>query len=128
MKVAGIGFRTGADMNALLAAYHAVGGTADALATSAHKSKAQVISELARHLTLPLLFIEADDLAQQTTLTQSARQQAQFGTGSVSEAAALAAAGPHANLLGPRVKSPCGMATAALAQAPHFAARKGSQT
>jgi cobalt-precorrin 5A hydrolase len=128
MKVAGIGFRSGADMNALLAAYLAAGGAADALATSVHKSQAAAISELARHLTLPLLFVEEGDLAQQTTLTKSARQQAQFGTGSVAEAAALAAAGPQANLLGPRVKSPCGMATAALAQGFQIAARKGSQT
>lgn len=128
MKVAGIGFRAGADMHALLAAYQATGEAVDALATSAHKSQAMAISDLARQLALPLLFIEPDDLAQQITLTQSTRQRAQFGTGSLAEAAALAAAGAQARLLGPRVKSPCGMATAAIAQGPQLAARKGSQT
>lgn len=126
MKVAGIGFRSGADMQALLAAYHATQHAADALATSAHKAQAGPVTELARHLNLPLLFIEPDDIARQETLTRSARQQAKFGTGSISEAAALAAAGPQARLLGPRSVSPCKMATAAIAQTPLHAARKGS--
>jgi cobalt-precorrin 5A hydrolase len=49
--------------------------------------------------------------------TQSPRVQALRGVGSVAEAAALAAAGPGARLLGPRAVSACGTATAALAEA-----------
>ncbi|MHA6346914.1 cobalamin biosynthesis protein, partial [Roseivivax sp. CAU 1761] len=41
---------------------------------------------------------------------------ARYDTGSVAEAAALAAAGPGARLLGPRAVSPDGCATCALAQ------------
>ena len=48
-------------------------------------------------------------------LTQSAKVAERFGTGSVAEAAALAAAGPGAQLLGPRVVSGDGLATAAIA-------------
>jgi cobalt-precorrin 5A hydrolase len=50
------------------------------------------------------------------TITQSPRVQALRGVGSVAEAAALAAAGPNARLLGPRAVSACGTATAALAE------------
>ncbi|MGH1414679.1 MAG: cobalamin biosynthesis protein [Pelagimonas sp.] len=120
MKVAGLGFRAGATKAALNDAYLAAGGGADALATSSHKSQAAVVSEFARDLNLPLLFIDSGDLTAQSTLTHSPRQLAQFGTGSVAEAAALAAAGPQASLLGPRSTSPCGMATAAIAQGPNL--------
>lgn len=118
MNVAGIGFRRHADMPALLAAVQAAGHPVDALATSAHKSGAAAIADLANHLNVPLIFVDAAHLAAQTTLTHSPRQQALFGTGSVAEAAALAAAGPMARLLGPRRQSPCGTATAAIAQGP----------
>jgi cobalt-precorrin 5A hydrolase len=49
-------------------------------------------------------------------MTQSARVRERFGTGSVAEASALAAAGPGARLLGPRVISGDGLATAAIAE------------
>ncbi len=55
-------------------------------------------------------------LAAQPVLTRSERVAERFGTGSVAEAAALAAAGPGARLVAPRVVSTDGMATAAIAE------------
>ena len=55
-------------------------------------------------------------LTAQATSTQSPASRASRGTGSVAEAAALAAAGPGARLLSPRVISADGRATCALAE------------
>jgi cobalt-precorrin 5A hydrolase len=67
---------------------------------------------------LPLLAIPLDMLTAQTTTTKATRQPARYGTGSVAEAAALAACGPGARLIRARHISPCGTATVALAQGP----------
>ncbi|MDZ4391956.1 cobalamin biosynthesis protein [Cypionkella sp.] len=117
MIVAGLGFRKDAGIESLRDALRAAGGdNAHALATAEDKAAAAVIQALAAELALPLHAIPVESLRNQPTLTQSARVQARYGTGSLAEAAALAAAGPGARLLGPRVTSQDGRATAALAE------------
>ncbi|MCV2882711.1 cobalamin biosynthesis protein [Actibacterium sp. XHP0104] len=116
MKIAGIGFRAGAPLSSLREALALAGAGAQALATADTKARTPQARALAAELGLPLHAIPPADLARQTTLTQSPRVTARFGTGSLAEAAALAAAGPGARLTGPRVQSADGMATAALAE------------
>ncbi|KCV81255.1 precorrin methylase [Actibacterium atlanticum] len=117
MKIAGIGFRADAPVASLREALEMV-GPADGLATIMPKAAADVIVTLAQELNLPLLPVTEAQIQGQNTLTQSPRIQARFGTGSLAEAAALAAAGPGARLLGPRKISTDGMATAAIAEGP----------
>ena len=116
MIAAGLGFRKGAGIDSLRDALARAGGAVDLLATAADKAEAAVIRALAAELALTLQAIPLEILETQTTLTQSARVAARYGTGSLAEAAALAAAGPGARLLGPRVTSQDGKATAALAE------------
>jgi cobalt-precorrin 5A hydrolase len=120
MRVLGMGFRAAADLaslqDALRVALDAAGGTKiDALVTEAAKAREKPFRELAQLLGLPGLGITQADLAQMITPTQSQRIQDRFGTGSLAEAAALAAAGPGAHLLAQRVTSGDGKATAAIA-------------
>lgn len=116
MRVAGIGFRGAASLQSLTDAVARAGGGADALATAESKAGAEVAQALARALGLPLIAVGRTDLERQPVLSHSAKVAERFGTGSVAEAAALAAAGPGARLLGPRVVSQDGLATAALAE------------
>lgn len=116
MRVAGLGFRKAAVADSLRDALGRAGPGVDMLATAAEKVDAPAFRALAADLGLPVLGIPTDRLAQEATLTRSARVAARFGTGSLAEAAALAAAGPGARLLGPRVVSADGMATAAIAE------------
>lgn len=118
MRVAGIGFRAGAPAGALRAALDLAGGNVQALATLDRKAGAPQLQTLAAELGLPILPVAEAALRSQTTLTQSPDQIARFGSGSLAEAAALAAAGPDARLITPRAISPCGMATAAIAEGP----------
>jgi cobalt-precorrin 5A hydrolase len=78
--------------------------------------KAAHLAPLARKLDLPLIPVEA--IAGIPTPTQSAASLAAHGTGSVAEAAALAAAGPDARLIARRIVSPDRLATCALAESP----------
>ena len=117
MKVAGLGFRASADVASLRAALAAAGGAegVTALATSEAKAGAAVIQAFAAELGVPVIPVSALDLAAQNTLTESARVRQKTGAGSLAEAAALAAIGSGARLLGPRSVSPDHMATAAIA-------------
>jgi cobalt-precorrin 5A hydrolase len=121
MRVIGIGFRAAADLASLQDALRLAldqGGSApiDALVTEAAKSREAVFRELAQLMQVPGLGITQTDLAQMITPTQSQRIQDRFGTGSLAEAAALAAAGPDARLVVERVVSGDGRATAAIAE------------
>ncbi|MBU3029114.1 cobalamin biosynthesis protein [Paracoccus marinaquae] len=110
MKVAGIGCRAGAPPEALrdaLARAEAQGGRVAALATIPAREAE------ARGLNRPLHLVGVAGIA---TPTQSPRIMALHGTGSVAEAAALAACGPGARITVPRVTSCCGCATAAIAE------------
>ncbi len=116
MRVAGIGFRKAAPVGSLaeaLALSEAAGGvTATALATAEAKAGAAPLHALGVLRGLPVLAVS---VAGVETPRQSGRVLARFGTGSVAEAAALAAAGPGARLIVGRVVSADGMATAAIA-------------
>ncbi len=121
MRTMGIGFRAAADLASLqdamrLALEVSGGQKIDALVTEAAKSREKVFRELAQLLGVPGLGVSQTDLAQMITPTQSQRIQDKFGTGSLAEAAALAAAGPNAVLVAARVISGDGKATAAIAQ------------
>lgn len=114
MIVAGFGFRGGATTAALVAAYQAAGGGADALATAEDKAAHGVFRALGVELGLPLIAVPLADLSPDAS--PSPHVPGRYHNRSLAEAAALAAAGPGARLLGPRVTSPDGMATAALAE------------
>tara|TARA_R110002110_G_scaffold27592_21_gene100127 strand:+ start:1010 stop:1378 length:369 start_codon:yes stop_codon:yes gene_type:complete len=121
MRVIGIGFRGAADLSSLQNALQKVLATAgtggiDALVTEAAKSREKVFRELAQVVGVPGLGVSAHDLGQMITPTQSDRIQDRFGTGSLAEATALAAAGPEAQIVVRRVVSDDAMATAALAE------------
>lgn len=116
MRVAGLGFRGAATFESLNDALEKAGGNVEALATAEVKAGMPAIRVLAKALRLPLHGISRANLAAQATLSHSAKVEQKFGTGSVAEAAALAAAGPGARLIGPRVISSDGLATAAIAE------------
>lgn len=116
MIVAGFGFRQSASLASLESALaKATGGIAiNALATLDHK--AHQLAPLANKLALPLIPVTAEQLADQPTVTQSPASIARYGTGSVAEAAALAALRGSARLLAPRTLSPDRLASCALAE------------
>ncbi|MFZ1468885.1 MAG: cobalamin biosynthesis protein [Paracoccaceae bacterium] len=117
MIVAGLGFRAGASVDSLhdALARAAADHSPDCLATAADKAVAPAFQRLVAETRLPFHAISAPDLSAVKTPTQSAAAQASHGTGSVAEAAALAAAGPGARLLAPRAISSDRQATCALA-------------
>jgi cobalt-precorrin 5A hydrolase len=118
MRVAGLGFRKEATIEALREALGAAGGAqgVDALATAIDKSDAAVIVALAHELGLTIKPVPAELLARVETATHSARIETMFGTGSLAEAAALAAAGRRARLVSARAVSRDKTATAAIAE------------
>ncbi|MBH5399759.1 cobalamin biosynthesis protein [Bradyrhizobium sp. CNPSo 4010] len=118
MKVAGLGFKRNATLSSLREALLAAGGSADltAVATVSDKADAEVLKQLARECGVPIKAVPADVLAKVDTPTQSKLVAGKFGTGSVAEAAALAAAGPGARLIATRVVSQDRTATAAIAE------------
>lgn len=115
MRVAGLGFRMGASLAALeaaLAAVEAVGGRAEVLATLPAKAGDPTLAALARRIGVQIRAVEVAGI---NTPTRSPRIQALHGTGSVAEAAALAAAGPGARITVARISAPDGTATCAMA-------------
>ncbi|MCV6585940.1 MAG: cobalamin biosynthesis protein [Marinibacterium sp.] len=123
MIVAGFGFRSGASRDSLLSALARCAPSPDdsaprpqVLASARDKTETAAFRALARHLALPVIGVDADRLVAIDTPTRSAASQTARGTGSVAEAAALAAAGPNARLIARRVISDDGRATCALAQ------------
>jgi cobalt-precorrin 5A hydrolase len=122
MIVAGVGCRKGAqaaDIEAAIAAAFARAGVATTrlllIATSAAKGGEPGIAAAAAAIGVPLVLIPQDDLAAAgaRTVTTSQRVIALAGVPSLAEAAALAAAGPAARLIAPRIA--VGPATCALA-------------
>ena len=114
MIVAGLGFRRGASAESLAAALGLV-GRAEALATAEDKVHEPGLLRLAHDLGLKVHAVSRADLAAQG-IEGSARVMAEYGTGSVAEASALAAAGPGARLIAGRRTGPDGMAVVALAE------------
>ncbi|WP_041558921.1 cobalamin biosynthesis protein [Novosphingobium sp. PP1Y] len=119
MIVAGFGFRQGATLQSLedaLALAQQFSPRVTLLATAADKAASPELARLAAVLGLPLTGVSAQVLARIVTPTQSDASLASHATGSVSEASALAAAGPGAQLIAARHISPDRMATCAIAQ------------
>ena len=116
MIVAGIGCTsraTLAEMSAIVAQM-AQGRSLAKLACL--EMRAPQVLPLARALNLPLLALPRAALAGIATPTQSARIDAEFGTGSVAEACALLGAGTGAQIVAIRQISGAGQATCALAE------------
>ena len=120
--IAGTGFRRGVSVDEILDAVQracaAAGvdpGGLDALATADFKAGESGVRGAAERLGLPLIACTRDDLARMghRVHTRSASVTAAVGVPAVAEAAALAAAGRGAKLLGPRVASK--VATCAIA-------------
>jgi cobalt-precorrin 5A hydrolase len=131
MIVAGIGCRKGAAAAEIEAAVAAAllraGLSAPALsllATSTAKGGEGGIAAAAWALGVPLVLVPQDELeaAGHRTMTTSPRVIAATGVPSLAEAAALAAGGPAARLIAPRVA--VGGATCALAQSADTAGDK----
>jgi cobalt-precorrin 5A hydrolase len=116
MRLAGFGFRKGATEAALHDALQRAGGAAGVTALATAEDKVAGLQGFAATLGLPVIGVPNVTLAVQQVLTRSPRVSALYGTGSLAEAAALAAAGPGARLLGPRAQSADGTATAAIAE------------
>jgi cobalt-precorrin 5A hydrolase len=125
--VAGLGFRAGCDAASLRRALQVALDAAStahgqpitlahlsALATAADKAHHPALLQLAAELQRPIHPIPLLALADQP-VAPSAHVPERYGAHSVAEAAALAAAGPGASLLGRRSISPDRVATAALA-------------
>lgn len=118
MKVAGLGFRQDVTLASLREALAAAGGADGlaAMATVSDKADAEPLKQLARECGVPIKAIPANVLASVETPTQSKLVTEKFGTGSVAEAAALAAVGPRARLIATRAVSQDRTATAAIAE------------
>jgi cobalt-precorrin 5A hydrolase len=118
MKVAGLGFRRSVTLASLREALAAAGDcqTLAAIATVSTKAETNALKQLANELNVPIRAIPAEVLACIVTPTQSEWVKAKFGTGSIAEAAALAAAGRDARLVTLRVISHDRSATAAIAE------------
>jgi len=117
MIVAGFGFRGAATADSLRDALARAAGERRVTAFAAPEDKAQAacLRELAGEMAVGVHSIAADDLSRQQTRTEAPRVRAARGTGSVAEAAALAAAGPGAKLFAPRSISADRLATCAIA-------------
>jgi cobalt-precorrin 5A hydrolase len=127
--VAGVGCRRGAAAHEIEAAIAAAlarcslpAAALSMIATSETKGTEVGITTAASLLRVPFVLVPQDALvdAGHRTLTRSQHVLQRTGVPSLAEAAALAAAGPQARLLAPRI---CvGRATCALAQANDAAA------
>jgi cobalt-precorrin 5A hydrolase len=122
MIVAGVGCRRGTaavQIEAAIAAALAGAGlgltAVRLIATSAAKADEPGIAAAASSIGVPLVLVTQDDLvaAGARAVTRSERVLALTGLSSIAEAAALAAGGPAARLIAPRIA--VGPATCALA-------------
>ncbi|MCA6112177.1 cobalamin biosynthesis protein [Bradyrhizobium cenepequi] len=118
MKVAGLGFKRDVTLASLREALVAAGGPDGlaAVATISDKAETAAFKLLARELNVPIRPVPVNVLAGIATSTQSEFIRAKFGTGSVAEAAALAAAGRCARLIVTRTVSQDRTATVAIAE------------
>lgn len=114
MRVAGFGLRGAATVAELAQLLGTV--RVDALAAPADKADHPALTAFAARLALRLIPVPPERLAEQPAPTLSSRQPPRYGTGSVAEASALAAAGPGARLILPRQVGAAGTATMAIAE------------
>ena len=116
MKVAGIGYRTGATVASVRDALTGA-GAADLTLIALPGIKARdPLTGMLRAAGFDIRIIPDAQLATIRTPTQSAISLAHHRTGSVAEACAIAAAGRGGRLLAPRIISTDRMATAAIAE------------
>lgn len=114
--IAGFGFRSGAALPSLRAAFAlAEQGQPPVTHLATAQDKLAALLPLAKALGLPLMGVASDALATVSTPTRSIASLNARHVGSVAEASAMAAAGAGARLLGPRHISPDRMATCAIA-------------
>lgn len=116
MIVAGFGHREAATTESLQAAFALAAAGLHVCALAAPDDKCALIATLANVLGLPLIPVTPAALAAIDTPTRSTPSLIARGTGSVAEAAALAAAAPDARLIVTRRIAPDRMATCAIAQ------------
>ncbi|MBL8570554.1 MAG: cobalamin biosynthesis protein [Phreatobacter sp.] len=123
MIAAGIGLRPGTDekdiracLDLALARLDLAMDSIGCLATAAARAAEPGLTRLAMALGVPVVAIPDEALRGEDAgcATRSTRVVALYGVGSVAEAAALAAAGPRANLVLPRIS--LGRVTCALAR------------
>ncbi|MBW7920629.1 MAG: cobalamin biosynthesis protein [Rubellimicrobium sp.] len=114
MKIAGIGFRDEASLVAVLDALARAGAVGVRHLALPERKRGHPLCDQLRAHGFTLDFIADVALAATQTPTQSPVARRHYGTGSVAEAAALAAL-PGARLAAPRALSADRMATAALA-------------
>lgn len=116
MRVAGFGFRKNASTDSMLVALEAAGGSGVTHISTVDSKACEAFTELGRRLALPVRLVPATSLGGAQVTTQSSKSIEMYGTGSVSEAAALIAAGEGAKLVATRVMSEDRMATCAIAE------------
>lgn len=123
MIAAGIGLRPGTDekdiracLDLALARLDLGADSIGCLATAAARAAEPGLTRLAMALGVPVVAIPDEALRGEDAgcATRSTRVVALYGVGSVAEAAALAAAGPQASLVLPRIS--LGRVTCALAR------------
>jgi cobalt-precorrin 5A hydrolase len=116
MIIAGFGFRastTAATLCALLGK-----AQVDGVAVAADKSHHPALLGLMQGCGKPLFVIALRELAYDRAQTPAPHQPERYGIMSLAESVALAAAGPTATLIQPRIIAADGTATMALAQGP----------
>ncbi len=117
MIVAGFGFRGTATVGSLKDALARTGYSdrPTHIATADVKVANTAFQSFARTLGAQVVSVDAPTLVAQQTITQSTISAKSYGTGSVAEASAVAAAGSRAKLLAARAISADGRATCAIA-------------
>lgn len=116
MIVAGFGIRASATETSLREVLALTGADVQLLAVVEDKAESAALRRFAQQTGLPLRAIPVAEILTQAAQTLSPHQPTRYGTKSVAEAAALAAAGPGAALILPRITSPDGKATVAIAE------------
>lgn len=116
MRVAGFGIRASASLSSVQGAFDLAGHDVHSCAIVEDKADHPALCRFAHQRGLLLRPIPLADIPGQPAQTLSPRQPARYGTRSVAEAAALAAAGPGAWLIVTRITSPDGKATVAIAE------------
>lgn len=117
VMIAGFGCRAAATSESLRSALAIACGPHAPAAFAIPADRAPLLAPVAEALGVPLIPLAPDMIAAVATFTRSAASLAARGTGSVAEAAALAAAGPGARLIVTRHISSDRMATCAIAAA-----------
>ncbi len=115
MIVAGFGCRRGVTETQVRAAYEAAGRVASVLATAEAKTNEPGLAAFAKTLGLPFVGVSIEAMQAAPAVTVSEASLREAGVPSVAECSALAAAGPEAVLIVPRVV--VGPVTCAIASA-----------